>query len=57
MDIKDFYKHTQISIKKIPQEIIDQYDLLPITHDKNVMLKSRKRVYYSPRLVYWIMSN
>ena len=46
MDIKDIYlitplenyEYARIPIKKIPQEIINQYDLIHITCDKHMMI-------------------
>ena len=46
MDIKDFYLDTPLEeykyaknlIKNIPNEIIDQYNLLPITRDIHAMI-------------------
>ena len=56
MDIKYFYlstplekhEYATIPIKKIPNEIIDQYNLLPITRDEHVLIEIRKGMYGLP---------
>jgi hypothetical protein len=57
IDIKEFYLNTQmaraeymrISIKTIPQKIIDHYDLTTITHNSNVYVEINKDIYGLPQ--------
>ncbi len=56
LDIKDFYLNTEMEcyeymrmpIDIIPQEIIDQYDLLPLVHNGYVYIEIRKGMYGLP---------
>jgi hypothetical protein len=55
-DIKDFYLNTEmaryeymrLAIHLIPQEIIDQYDLLPLVDDGYIYMEIRKGMYGLP---------
>ena len=57
LDIKDFYLNTEMEryeymrmpIDIIPQEIIDQYDLLPLVHNGYVYIEIRKGMYGLPQ--------
>jgi hypothetical protein len=57
LDIKDFYLNTEMEryeymglpIDIIPQEIIDQYQLLPLVHNGYVYIEIRTGMYGLPQ--------
>ena len=60
MDIKDFYLNTpmeryeymRIPLKTIPDEIVRQYNLLPLVHNGSVLVEIRKGMYGLPQAGY-----
>jgi hypothetical protein len=57
MDLKNFflntplsrYEYMRISIKSIPDDVIKQYNLLPLVHNGYVMVEIRKGLYGLPQ--------
>ena len=57
LDLKNFflntplarYEYMWIPIKSIPDDVIQQYNLLPLVHNGNVMVEIRKGIYGLPQ--------
>ena len=64
-DIANFYlgtptqrpEYVKIKLEDIPQEFIDEYNLLAYAHHGWVFLKLLKTVMASPRVVSWLMTS